>query len=227
MGATCGPVPRPDSSLGNNRGDRGHPSERPRGPGPVQMEHQGHPPQPGPCCHHEPSRHCRPGGAGAPSSRLPLPRRCRPAGGRAAPMPGPAASALAPRRSSAQARSPGRAAGPASPPAPPSILANITTFDAPAPQQAPCRRRRRLSRPAEPRRPNWRPAPPGLADASPDAASCRCSRVRDQAWAAWTLATSSLPPGSGTRRTGPWVGWIRRRGRRRLIGTVRAARAGR
>jgi len=37
-----------DSSLGNNRGDRGHPSGRPRGPGPVQKEHQFHPPQLGP-----------------------------------------------------------------------------------------------------------------------------------------------------------------------------------
>ena len=41
--ALGGPVPGPDSSLGNNRRDRGHPSGRPRGPGPVQKEHQGCP----------------------------------------------------------------------------------------------------------------------------------------------------------------------------------------
>jgi hypothetical protein len=30
------PSARPGGGLGNNEGDRGHPSERPRGPGPVQ-----------------------------------------------------------------------------------------------------------------------------------------------------------------------------------------------
>jgi hypothetical protein len=65
----------------------------------------------------------------------------------------------------------------------------------------------------------------GLADVAAGA-SCRCSRARGETWAARTLAGPSLPPGSGTRRTGSWVAWIRRRGRRRLSGTVRAARAG-
>jgi len=41
--APGGPVPGPDTSLGNNRSDRGHPLQRPRGPGPVQSEQQGHP----------------------------------------------------------------------------------------------------------------------------------------------------------------------------------------
>jgi hypothetical protein len=117
--APGGPVPGPDSSLGNNRGDRGHPSGRPRGPGPVQKEHQGHPPQLGPAVitSHpgivaRAARVCQ-----APG--LPLPGRCRPAGPGRRRCSGPIASALAPRRSSAQARSPGRAAGPVSPPAPP------------------------------------------------------------------------------------------------------------
>jgi len=85
--AAGGPVPGPDGGLGNNGDDRRHPFERPRGPGPVQKEHQGHPPQLGPAVitSHpgivaQTARVCQ-----APG--LPLPRRCRPAGGRAAPMP--------------------------------------------------------------------------------------------------------------------------------------------
>ena len=46
--AADGPVPGPDGSLGTNGDDRGHPFERPRGPGPVQNGHEGHPPQLGP-----------------------------------------------------------------------------------------------------------------------------------------------------------------------------------
>ena len=36
--APGGPVPGPDSSLGNNGDDRGHPFERPRGPGPSRKD---------------------------------------------------------------------------------------------------------------------------------------------------------------------------------------------
>jgi hypothetical protein len=43
--AAGGPVPGPDGGLGNNGGDRGHPFERPRGPGPVQVGYQEQPPQ--------------------------------------------------------------------------------------------------------------------------------------------------------------------------------------
>ena len=39
------PVPGPDGGLGNNGGDRGHPFERPRGPGPVQKGQKGQPQQ--------------------------------------------------------------------------------------------------------------------------------------------------------------------------------------
>jgi len=42
--AAGGPVPGPDGGLGNNGGDRGHPSGRPRGPGLVH-EHKGQPQQ--------------------------------------------------------------------------------------------------------------------------------------------------------------------------------------
>ena len=80
-----GPVPGPDGGLGHNRGDTGHPSEHPRGPGPVQKG-QGHPQHLGPAVitSHpgivaQAARMCQ-----APG--LPLPRRCRPAGGRAAPV---------------------------------------------------------------------------------------------------------------------------------------------
>jgi hypothetical protein len=38
--ASRGPVPGPGGGLGNNGGDSLHPSERPRGPAPVQMEHK-------------------------------------------------------------------------------------------------------------------------------------------------------------------------------------------
>src|SRR5215831_807184 len=40
----------------------------------------------GRCCHHWPSRHCRPGGAWAPSSRAAATRTLPPGGARAAPM---------------------------------------------------------------------------------------------------------------------------------------------
>jgi len=43
-----GPVPGPDSDLGNNGGDRAHPSEHPRGPGLVQNGRQAHPQHLGP-----------------------------------------------------------------------------------------------------------------------------------------------------------------------------------
>ena len=39
-------MPGPDGGLGNNRGDRAHPSEHPRGPGPVQNGQNGHPQHP-------------------------------------------------------------------------------------------------------------------------------------------------------------------------------------
>ena len=45
--APGGPVPGPDGGLGNNGGDRAHPSEHPRGPGLVQNG-QGHPQHLGP-----------------------------------------------------------------------------------------------------------------------------------------------------------------------------------
>jgi hypothetical protein len=113
-----GPVPGPGHSLRNNRGDTGHPLQRPRGPGPVQTEHQRLPPRRGPAVitSHlgivaQAARACQ-----APG--LPLPGRCRPAGAARRRCSGPAASALAPRRSSAQPGSPGRAAGPVSPPVP-------------------------------------------------------------------------------------------------------------
>ncbi len=41
--AAGGPVPGPSGSLGNNEGDRGHPSARPRGPAPVQKGHKSQP----------------------------------------------------------------------------------------------------------------------------------------------------------------------------------------
>ena len=113
-----GPVPGPDHSPRNNRGDTGHPLQRPRGPGPVQTEHQRHPPRRGPAVitSHpgivaQAARACQDPG-------LPLPRRCRPAGAARRRCSGPAASALAPRRSSAQPGSPGRAAGPVHRPSP-------------------------------------------------------------------------------------------------------------
>ena len=109
--ASGGPVPGPGGGLGNDGGDKGHPPGRPRGPGPVQV-HQGHPPQLGhavitshPGIVAQAARACQ-----APG--LPSPGRHRPAGPGRRRCPGPAASALAPRRSSAQAGSPGRAAGP-------------------------------------------------------------------------------------------------------------------
>ena len=114
-----GPVPGPDSSLRNNRSDTGHPLERPRGPGPVQGEHQGHPLQLGPAVITSHPRIVAQAARACQAPGLPLPRRCRPAGPGRRRCPGPAASALAPRRSSAQPGSPGRAAGPVSPPAPP------------------------------------------------------------------------------------------------------------
>ena len=80
--APGGPVPGPDSSLGNSRGDRGHPFQRLRGPGPVQQDHQEHSVKLGPAvCHHEPSPHCRPGGACAPSSRAAATPTLPPGGG--------------------------------------------------------------------------------------------------------------------------------------------------
>jgi hypothetical protein len=116
--APGGPVPGPDSGPGHNRDDRAHPSEHPRGPGPIQNG-QGHPQHLGPAIitSHpgivaQAARACQ-----APG--LPLPRRCRPAGPRRRRRSGPAASALAPRRSSAQPGSPGRATAPVAPPAPP------------------------------------------------------------------------------------------------------------
>ena len=79
-----GPVPGPDHSPRNNRGVTGHPLQRPRGPGPVQTEHQRLPPRRGPAVitSHpgivaQAARACQ-----APG--LPLPRRCRPAGAAAA-----------------------------------------------------------------------------------------------------------------------------------------------
>jgi hypothetical protein len=85
--AAGGPVPGPDGGLGNNGDDRGHPFERPRGPDPVQKGHQDQPPQrPVPAVITSHPRILAPDGAYVPSPGLPLPRRCRPAGGRAAPM---------------------------------------------------------------------------------------------------------------------------------------------
>ena len=71
----------------------------------------------GPCCYHEPSWHCRPGGGSAPNSRAAATGTVPPGGARA-PVLGPGRIRASARRSSAQAASPGRAAGPASPPAP-------------------------------------------------------------------------------------------------------------
>jgi hypothetical protein len=102
--------PAPAAAWVTTGGDSLQPPGRPRGPGPVQV-HQGHPPQLGPAVitSHpgivaQAARVCQ-----APG--LPLPGRCRPAGPGRRRCPGPAASALAPRRSSAQPGSPGRAAG--------------------------------------------------------------------------------------------------------------------
>jgi hypothetical protein len=114
------PSAGPDGGLGNSRFDSGHPLERPRGPDPVQKGHKDQPPQqplPAVITSHpgivaQATRVCQ-----APG--LPLPGRYRPAGAGRCRCSGPAASALAPRRSSAQPGSPGSAAGPASPPAPP------------------------------------------------------------------------------------------------------------
>jgi hypothetical protein len=83
--AVGGPVPGPDGGLGNNGGDRGHPFERPRGPGPVQMGYQEQPPQqpvPAVITSHpgiaaQAARVCQ-----APG--LPPPGRCRPARGQGA-----------------------------------------------------------------------------------------------------------------------------------------------
>ena len=112
--APGGPVPGPDGGLGNNGGDRAHPPEHPRGPGPVQKG-QGRPQHLGPAVitSHpgivaQAARACQ-----APG--LPPPRGCRPAGAGRRRRSGPAASALAPRRSPAQPGSPGRTAGPVSP----------------------------------------------------------------------------------------------------------------
>ena len=110
--APGGPVPGPDGGLGHNGGDRAHPSEHPRGLGLVQNG-QGHPQHLGPAVitSHpgivaQAARACQ-----APG--LPPPRGCRrPAGAGRRRCSGPAASALAPRRSPAQPGSPGRAAGP-------------------------------------------------------------------------------------------------------------------
>ena len=117
--ASSGPVPGPGGGLGNDGGDSLQPPGRPRGPGPVQKRQKGHPQHLGPAfiTSHpgivaQAARMCQ-----APG--LPLPRRCRPAGAGRRRRSGPAASALAPRRSPAQPGSPGRAAGPMSPPAPP------------------------------------------------------------------------------------------------------------
>ena len=118
--APGGPVPGPDSSLRNNRGDTGHPLERPRGPGPVQGEHQGHPPMLGPAVITSHPGIVAPAARACQAPGLPLPGRYRPAGAGRRRCSGPAASALAPRRSSAQPGSPGGAAGPVCrPPAPP------------------------------------------------------------------------------------------------------------
>jgi hypothetical protein len=111
--------PAPDGGLGNNGGGRGHPSEHPRGPGPVQKGHKDQPGQPQlqqdravitghPVIVAEAARVRQ-----APG--LPLPRRCRPAAPGQRRCSGPTATALAPRHSSAQPRSLGRAAGPMSP----------------------------------------------------------------------------------------------------------------
>jgi hypothetical protein len=92
--APGGPVPGPDGGLGNNRGDTGHPSEQPRGPGPVQKG-QGRPQHLGPAVitSHpgivaQATRACQPPG-------LPPPRGCRPAGAGRRRRSAPAASALA------------------------------------------------------------------------------------------------------------------------------------
>ena len=112
--------PAPTAAWVTTGATAGHPFEHPRGPGPVQKGHKGQPQlQPGPAVitSHpgivaQAARVCQ-----APG--LPPPGRCRPAGPGRRRCSGPAASALAPRRSSAQPGSPGRAAGPVSPPAPP------------------------------------------------------------------------------------------------------------
>ena len=72
----------------------------------------------GPRCHHEPYRHCRPGGTSVPSSRAAATRTLPPGGPRATPMLRSGRIRACTRRSSAQPGSPGRAAGPVSPPAP-------------------------------------------------------------------------------------------------------------
>ena len=78
--APGGPVPGPDSGLGNNGGDRAHPSEHPRGPGLVQNG-QGRPQHLGPAVITSHPGHCRPGGACVPSSRAAATLRLPPGGG--------------------------------------------------------------------------------------------------------------------------------------------------
>ena len=79
--APGGPVPGPDGGLGNNGDDRGHPFGYPRGPDPVQTGHQEPPAAAtGPRCHHQPSRHCRPGGTRVPISRAAATRTLPPGG---------------------------------------------------------------------------------------------------------------------------------------------------
>ena len=115
--AAGGPVPGPDGGLGNNGDDRGHPFGHPRGPGPVQNGHQGHPPQLVPLSSRaipslSPRRHacaklpgCRhPDAAARRGARAPMPRSGRI---RASAPPLICSSGIS-----------CRAAGPVSPPAP-------------------------------------------------------------------------------------------------------------
>ena len=115
--AAGGPVPGPDGGLGHNGGDCGYPFERPRGPGPVKGQKDQLQPQPGPAVITSHPGIVAPGGGSAPSSRAAATGTVPPGGARA-PVLGPGRIRASARRSSAQAASPGRAAGPASPPAP-------------------------------------------------------------------------------------------------------------
>jgi hypothetical protein len=79
------PVPGPDGGLGNTGEDSGHPFQRPRGPGPVQNGHQGHPPkQPVPAVITSHPVIVAQAARVRQAPGLPPPGRCRPARGQGA-----------------------------------------------------------------------------------------------------------------------------------------------
>ena len=113
--AAGGPVPGPDGSLGDDGGGSGYPFERPRGPGPVKGQKNQLQLQPGLGVITSHPGIVAPAAGVRQGSRAAATRTVPP-GGATAPVPGPGRIRASARRSSAQAASAGRAAGPASPP---------------------------------------------------------------------------------------------------------------